>query len=154
LTTDTLRWINPEGEADAWTNALATEPPIHNVDWKLRDDWQRTGISMTLKNAPEIKYVTYAASGNLEARVIAQRNHNLDVINAHGEAQRIKREKPRRASTTTGSTPRQRPRRWPRCTQDRPALSSNTSPRLAPAPSGAEDSRKNHGTKVQNPHLA
>ena len=28
LTTDTLWWINPEGGEDAWTNALATEPPI------------------------------------------------------------------------------------------------------------------------------
>src|SRR6185312_8140089 len=27
LTTDTLWWINPEGGDDAWTNALATEPP-------------------------------------------------------------------------------------------------------------------------------
>jgi peptide/nickel transport system substrate-binding protein len=203
LTTDTLWWINPEGGADAWQNALATEPPIYNDDftemtvklregvywsdgveftaddlvytvqtqidhpgmgwsapfsinvesmeqpdrntvifklkapnsrfhtlftvrwnaawimpkhifekvedplafnnnppvslsayvlnsydkagnwaiWKLRDDWQRTTIGMAQETAPEVKYVVYAASGNPEARVIAQRNHNLDVIN-------------------------------------------------------------------------
>ncbi|SEQ29467.1 peptide/nickel transport system substrate-binding protein [Devosia sp. YR412] len=203
LTTDTLWWINPEGGADAWTNALATEPPIYNDDftsmtvklregvywsdgveftaddlvytvqtqidhpgmgwsapfslnvdsiespdrntvtfnlkapnsrfhtlftvrwnaawimpkhifekvedplafnnnppvslsayvlnsydkggnwaiWKLRDDWQRTTIGMLQDTPPEVKYVVYAASGNPEARVIAQRNHNLDVIN-------------------------------------------------------------------------
>ena len=203
LTTDTLWWINPEGGDDAWTNALATEPPIYNDDftsmtvklregvywsdgveftaddlvytvqtqidhpgmgwsapfalnvdsiespdrntvtfnlkapnsrfhtlftvrwnaawimpkhifekvedplafnnnppvslsayvlnsydkggnwaiWKLRDDWQRTTIGMLQEEAPEVKYVVYAASGNPEARVIAQRNHNLDVIN-------------------------------------------------------------------------
>ena len=203
LTTDTLWWINPEGGDDAWTNALATEPPIYNENfttmtvklrdgvywsdgveftaddlvytvqtqidhpgmgwsaafslnvasiespdrntviftlkapnsrfhtlftvrwnaawimpkhifekvedplafnnnppvslsayvlnsydkggnwaiWKLRDDWQRTTIGMLQKDAPEVKYVVYAASGNPEARVIAQRNHNLDVIN-------------------------------------------------------------------------
>ena len=203
LTTDTLWWINPEGGDDAWTNALATEPPIYNEDfttmtvklregvfwsdgveftaddlvytvqtqidhpgmgwsaafslnvagiespdrntviftlkapnsrfhtlftvrwnaawimpkhifekvedplafnnnppvslsayvlnsydkggnwaiWKLREDWQRTTIGMLQETAPEVKYVVYAASGNPEARVIAQRNHNLDVIN-------------------------------------------------------------------------
>ncbi|UJW85380.1 ABC transporter substrate-binding protein [Devosia sp. SL43] len=203
LTTDTLWWINPEGGDDAWTNALATEPPIYNDDfttmtvklregvywsdgveftaddltytvqtqidnpgmgwsaaftlnvesmerpdrntvifhlkapnsrfhtlftvrwnaawimpkhvfekvedplafnnnppislsayvlnsydkagnwaiWKLRDDWQRTTIGMLQEEAPDVKYVVYAASGNPEARVIAQRNHNLDVIN-------------------------------------------------------------------------
>jgi peptide/nickel transport system substrate-binding protein len=203
LTTDTLWWINPEGGDNAWTNALATEPPIYNEDfttmtvklregvywsdgveftaddlvytvqtqidhpgmgwsapfslnvesmeqpdrntvifhlkapnsrfhslftvrwnaawimpkhifekvedplafnnnppvslsayvlnsydkagnwaiWKLRDDWQRTTIGMLQEEAPDVKYVVYAASGNPEARVIAQRNHNLDVIN-------------------------------------------------------------------------
>lgn len=203
LTTDTLWWINPEGGANAWTNALATEPPIYNEDfttmtvklregvfwsdgveftaddlvytvqtqidhpgmgwsaafslnvagiespdrntviftlkapnsrfhtlftvrwnaawimpkhifekvedplafnnnppislsayvlnsydkggnwaiWKLRDDWQRTTIGMLQDTPPDVKYVVYAASGNPEARVIAQRNHNLDVIN-------------------------------------------------------------------------
>ncbi|MDB5613193.1 MAG: peptide transporter [Devosia sp.] len=203
LTTDTLWWINPEGGDDAWTNALATEPPIYNEDfttmtvklregvywsdgveftaddlvytvqtqidhpgmgwsaafslnvagiespdrntviftlkapnsrfhtlftvrwnaawimpkhifekvedplafnnnppvslsayvlnsydkggnwaiWKLRDDWQRTTIGMLQETPPDVKYVVYAASGNPEARVIAQRNHNLDVIN-------------------------------------------------------------------------
>lgn len=201
MTTDTQWWINPEGGDNAWTNALATEPPIYNDDfttmtvklregvywsdgveftaddlvytvqtqidrhglerailsqcrehgtdrsqhghfhlkapnsrfhslftvrwnaawimpkhvfekvedllafnnnppnslstyvlnsydkagnwaiWKLRDDWQRTTIGMLQPEAPQVKYVVYAASGNPEARVIAQRNHNLDVIN-------------------------------------------------------------------------
>ncbi|MCS6760027.1 MAG: hypothetical protein MO852_14660 [Candidatus Devosia euplotis] len=49
--------------------------------WKLCDDWQRASIGMLQDEAPDVKYVIYAASGNPEARVIAQRNHNLDVIN-------------------------------------------------------------------------
>jgi ABC-type transport system substrate-binding protein len=203
LTTDTLWWINPEGGADAWHNALATEPPIYNEDftqmtvklregvywsdgveftaddvaftvqtqidhpgmgwsapftvnvasievpdrntvvfnlkqpnsrfhtlftvrwnaawimpkhifekvedplafnfnppvslsayalhtydkggnwaiWKLRDDWQRTTIGMDNGEEPAVKYVVYRAAGNPDARVIEQRNHNLDVIN-------------------------------------------------------------------------
>ncbi|MGO8074085.1 ABC transporter substrate-binding protein [Rhizobium leguminosarum] len=49
--------------------------------WKLRDDWQRTSIGLAAAQPPEVKYVVYRAAGNPEARVIEQRNHNLDVIN-------------------------------------------------------------------------
>jgi peptide/nickel transport system substrate-binding protein len=48
--------------------------------WKLRDDWQRTSIGMDW-GEPKVKYVVYRNAGNPEARVIEQRNHNLDVIN-------------------------------------------------------------------------
>jgi peptide/nickel transport system substrate-binding protein len=51
------------------------------VIWKLRDDWQRTSIGMTLDEAPAVKYVVYRNAGNPDARVIEQMNHNLDVIN-------------------------------------------------------------------------
>lgn len=49
--------------------------------WKLRDDWERTSIGMTLDEAPKVKYVVYRTAGNPDARVIEQLNHNLDVIN-------------------------------------------------------------------------
>ena len=49
--------------------------------WRLRDDWERTSIGMTLDEAPEVKYVVYRTAGNPDARVIEQLNHNLDVIN-------------------------------------------------------------------------
>ena len=48
--------------------------------WKLRDDWQRTSIGKDW-GEPQVKYVVYRTAGNPEARVIEQRNHNLDVIN-------------------------------------------------------------------------
>jgi peptide/nickel transport system substrate-binding protein len=48
--------------------------------WKLRDDWKRTSIGMDW-GEPSVKYVVYRNAGNPEARVIEQRNHNLDVIN-------------------------------------------------------------------------
>lgn len=49
--------------------------------WKLRDDWQRTSIGMTLDEEPAVKHVVYRTAGNPDARVIEQLNHNLDVIN-------------------------------------------------------------------------
>ena len=49
--------------------------------WKLRDDWKRTSIGMTLDEAPAVKYVVWRTAGNPDARVIEQLNHNLDVIN-------------------------------------------------------------------------
>ncbi len=51
------------------------------VIWKLRDDWERTSIGMTLDKEPDVKYVVYRNAGNPDARVIEQMNHNLDVIN-------------------------------------------------------------------------
>lgn len=89
-------WILPKHVFEKVDDPLAfnNNPPVslsaytlHNYDkagnwaiWKLRDDWERTSIGMDW-GQPEVKYVVYAASGNPEARVIAQRNHNLDVIN-------------------------------------------------------------------------
>lgn len=90
-------WIMPkhvfEGVDDPL--AFANNPPVslsayvmHSYDtagnwviWRLRDDWERTSIGMTLDNAPAAKYVVYRNAGNPDARVIEQLNHNLDVIN-------------------------------------------------------------------------
>ncbi len=57
------------------------DPAGQWVIWQLRDDWQRTSIGMTLNEAPKVKYVVYRNAGNPDARVIEQKNHNLDVIN-------------------------------------------------------------------------
>ena len=90
-------WIMPkhvfEGVEDPLT--YNNNPPVslsayelHSYDsagnwviWKLREDWDRTSIGMTLSEAPEVKYVVYRNAGNPDARVIEQMNHNLDVIN-------------------------------------------------------------------------
>lgn len=89
-------WIMPKHVFEKVADPLAYNfnPPIslsayvlHNYDkagnwtiWKLRDDWHRTSIGMDW-GQPQVKYVVYRAAGNPEARVIEQRNHNLDVIN-------------------------------------------------------------------------
>ena len=44
LTTDALWWINPEGGDNAWTNALATEPPIYNEDFTTMTVKLREGV--------------------------------------------------------------------------------------------------------------
>jgi peptide/nickel transport system substrate-binding protein len=71
---------NPPVSLSAWV--------LHSYDgagnwaiWRLRDDWERTTIGMTLDSEPEVKYVVYRNAGNPDARVIEQMNHNLDVIN-------------------------------------------------------------------------
>jgi len=46
--------------------------------WQLRDDWQRTPLGMLGKPGP--KYVAYVDPGPPDKRVIAQLNHQLDVI--------------------------------------------------------------------------
>ena len=46
--------------------------------WQLRDDWQRTTLGRLGK--PSAKYVVYMDPGPPEKRVIAQLNHQLDVI--------------------------------------------------------------------------
>jgi len=90
-------WIMPEHVFSAIEDPLAAtfNPPVslsayvlENYDsngqwaiWRLRDDWERTSIGMTLDAAPEVKYVVYRTAGNPDARVIEQLNHNLDVIN-------------------------------------------------------------------------
>jgi peptide/nickel transport system substrate-binding protein len=90
-------WIMPKHVFEKVEDPLAFNhnPPtslsafvLHSYDpagqwtiWKLRDDWQRTSIGMTLKQAPAVKYVVYRTAGNPDTRVIEQMNHNLDVIN-------------------------------------------------------------------------
>jgi peptide/nickel transport system substrate-binding protein len=89
-------WIMPKHIFEKVEDPLAfnNNPPVslsayalHSYDkggnwaiWKLRDDWQRTSIGMD-SGEPAVKYVVYRAVGNPDARVIEQRNHNLDVIN-------------------------------------------------------------------------
>jgi peptide/nickel transport system substrate-binding protein len=46
--------------------------------WQLRDDWQRTTLGKHGKPGP--KYVAYIDPGPPDKRVIAQLNHQLDVI--------------------------------------------------------------------------
>lgn len=90
-------WIMPKHIFEKVDDPLkfANYPPVslsayelHNHDpkgqwaiWKLRDDWKRTSIGMTIDEEPEVKYVVYRTAGNPDARVIAQLNHNLDIIN-------------------------------------------------------------------------
>ena len=49
-----------------------------NAIWQLRDDWQRTTIARYGKPGP--KYLAYVDPGPPDKRVIAQLNHELDVI--------------------------------------------------------------------------
>jgi peptide/nickel transport system substrate-binding protein len=58
---------------------------LHNYDpdgrwyiWRLRDDWQRTTLGQIGKPGP--KYLAYIDPGPPDKRVIAQMNHELDVI--------------------------------------------------------------------------
>jgi peptide/nickel transport system substrate-binding protein len=58
---------------------------LHNYDpdgrwyiWRLRDDWQRTTLARYGKPGP--KYLAYVDPGPPDKRVIAQMNHQLDVI--------------------------------------------------------------------------
>lgn len=90
-------WIMPKHVFEKVDDPLThpNNPPVslsayelHSYDtagnwviWKLREDWERTSIGMTLSEAPEVKYVVYRNAGNPDARVIEQMNHNLDVIN-------------------------------------------------------------------------
>jgi peptide/nickel transport system substrate-binding protein len=46
--------------------------------WQLRDDWQRTTLGRFGKPGP--KYLAYVDPGPPEKRVIAQLNHELDVV--------------------------------------------------------------------------
>jgi peptide/nickel transport system substrate-binding protein len=90
-------WIMPKHVFEEVEDPLGhpNNPPVslsayvlHSYDtagnwaiWRLRDDWERTTIGMTLDREPEVKYVVYRNAGNPDARVIEQMNHNLDVIN-------------------------------------------------------------------------
>jgi peptide/nickel transport system substrate-binding protein len=46
--------------------------------WQLRDDWQKTTLGRYGKPGP--KYVAYVDAGPPDKRVIAQLNHDLDVV--------------------------------------------------------------------------
>ena len=46
--------------------------------WEKRDDWQRTSLARFGEPAP--RYVTYVDPGPPDRRVIAQMNHQLDII--------------------------------------------------------------------------
>ena len=46
--------------------------------WQMRDDWQRTTLGRFGKPGP--KYVAYIDPGPPDKRVIAQLNHELDII--------------------------------------------------------------------------
>ena len=46
--------------------------------WQLRDDWQRTSLGRFGKPGP--KYLAYVDPGPPDKRVIAQLNHELDVV--------------------------------------------------------------------------
>lgn len=90
-------WIMPKHIFSEYDDPLTASfnPPVslsayvlENYDangqwaiWRLRDDWERTSIGMTLDSAPEVTYVVYRTAGNPDARVIEQLNNNLDVIN-------------------------------------------------------------------------
>jgi peptide/nickel transport system substrate-binding protein len=89
-------WIMPKHVFEKVPDPLSfsNNPPVslgpyelHSYDkagnwviWKLRDDWQRTSLGMDW-GEPAVKYVVYRDPGSPDARVIEQRNHNLDVIN-------------------------------------------------------------------------
>ena len=46
--------------------------------WQKRDDWQRTTLARFGEPGP--KYVAYVDPGPPDKRVIAQMNHNLDIV--------------------------------------------------------------------------
>ena len=46
--------------------------------WQMRDDWQRTTLGRFGEPGP--KYVAYIDPGPPDKRVIAQLNHELDII--------------------------------------------------------------------------
>lgn len=47
--------------------------------WERREDWERTSLGMQF-GMPQPKYALYTAPGPSDKRVIAQSNHELDVI--------------------------------------------------------------------------
>jgi hypothetical protein len=51
---------------------------INNQVWDKRDDWKNTTLARF--GEPASKYVAYVDSGPPEKRVIAQLNHQLDII--------------------------------------------------------------------------
>ena len=56
----------------------ATTRTANGIIWQLREDWQRTTLGRFGKPGP--KYVAYVDPGPPDKRVIAQMNHELDVI--------------------------------------------------------------------------
>ena len=87
-------WMMPKHvfEKQAEPGKFAFDPPVtlgaytlHSYDpngkwfiWQRRDDWQRTTLGRWGKPGP--KYVAYIDPGPPDKRVIAQLNHQLDII--------------------------------------------------------------------------
>ena len=87
-------WMMPKHvfEKQAEPGKFAFNPPVtlgaytlYSYDpngkwfiWQLRDDWQRTTLGRFGKPGP--KYVAYIDPGPPDKRVIAQLNHQLDII--------------------------------------------------------------------------
>jgi peptide/nickel transport system substrate-binding protein len=87
-------WMMPKHvfEKAGELTKFAFDPPIslgayvlHSYDpngkwfiWRARDDWQRTTLGRHGKPGP--KYVAYIDPGPPDKRVIAQLNHDLDII--------------------------------------------------------------------------
>ncbi len=65
--------------------------------WEKREDWQKT--SMGLIGEPGPKYAMYTAPGPSDKRVIAQTQHNLDVIHDLAPEGMIKLAKQSKSST-------------------------------------------------------
>jgi peptide/nickel transport system substrate-binding protein len=75
---DPLRFaFNPPVSLGAYT-LYSFDPNGGWFIWQLRDDWQRTTIGRFGKPGP--KYVAYIDPGPPDKRVIAQLNHELDII--------------------------------------------------------------------------
>ena len=68
---------NPPVSIGAYT-LHSFDPNGQWFTWQKRDDWQRTTLARFGEPAP--RYVTYVDPGPPDRRVIAQMNHELDVI--------------------------------------------------------------------------
>ena len=69
--------FNPPVSIGAYT-LHSYDPNGQWFTWQKRDDWQRTTIARFGEPAP--RYVTYLDPGPPDRRVIAQMNHQLDII--------------------------------------------------------------------------
>ena len=69
--------FNPPVSIGAYT-LHSYDPNGQWFTWQKRDDWQRTTLARFGEPAP--RYVTYVDPGPPDRRVIAQMNHELDII--------------------------------------------------------------------------
>lgn len=75
---DPLKYdFNPPVSIGAYT-LHSFDPNGQWFTWQKREDWQRTTLSEFGEPGP--KYVTYVDPGPPDRRVIAQKNHELDII--------------------------------------------------------------------------